>query len=170
MFIFVKAWFRKPQHRQAAKRYMQAVCHKNGNEMRKIIIYFLFALIIISCRDKVPEETFIDFKPNKNVTDFKILKIVNDEYPNNLPDSLFTKNFDSKTDTIKYTEKEIYISYLAGLTGCVKYGGDIEIKKDSLVLKLVPINNVACTELNIARIVFRIKNPKKIKYKIAKAK
>ena len=51
--------------------------------MRKIIIYFLFALIIISCRDKVPEETFIDFKPNKNVTDFKILKIVNDEYPNN---------------------------------------------------------------------------------------
>lgn len=149
---------------------MQAVCHTIGNEMRKNIIYFLLALITISCREEVPIETFIDFKPNKNVTDFKIIKIVNDEYSNKLPDSLFTKNFDPKTDTIKYAEKEIYISYLTELTGCVKYGGDIEIKKDSLVLKLVPINNLACTELDIARIVFRIKNPKKIKYKIAKIK
>ena len=78
------------------------------------------------------------------------------------------KNFDPKTDTIKYTEKEIYISYITELTGCVKYGGDIEIKKDSLLLKLVPINNIACSELDIARVVYRIKNPKNIKYKIGK--
>ena len=138
--------------------------------MKRKIFYFLSAFTIISCKQKAPEETFIDFKPNENVISFRIAKIVNNEYPNKKPDSLFAKNFDSKTDTIEYTEKEIYISYLTNLTGCVKYGGDIEIKKDSLLLKLVPINNMACTELDIARVVYRIKKPKNVIYKIAKFK
>jgi hypothetical protein len=136
--------------------------------MKRKIFYFFTAFTIISCGKKTPEETFIDFKPNKNVISFKIAKILNDEYQENRPDSLFAKNFDPKTDTIQYTEKVIYISYITDLTGCVKYGGDIEIKKDSLLLKLVPINNIACTELDIARVVYRIKNPKNIKYKIGK--
>lgn len=136
--------------------------------MRINCIYFLLVLLITSCKDKVYEEVIIDFKPNKNILSFKIEKITNDDYKVNQHDSLFTKNFNPKTDTIKYTENEIYVSYLAGLTGCVKYEGDIEIKKDSLFLKLVQINNMACTELNIARITFKIKNKKNIKYKIAK--
>ena len=138
--------------------------------MKEKLFYFLTAFTIISCGKKAEEETFIDFKPNENLTSFKIEKIVNDEYTDSSPDSLFAKNFDPKTDTIKYTEKEIYISYLTSLTGCVKYGGDIEIKKDSLLLKLIPINNIACTELDIGRVVYRIKNPKNIKYKIGKDK
>ena len=147
---------------------MQAVRHTTVNKMKKNIFYFLTAIIFVSCKDKVPEETLIDYKPNDKVLAFKIAKILNYEYPENRPDSLFKKNFDPKTDTIKYTEKEIYISYLTGLTGCVKYAGDVEIKKDSLLLKLVPINNISCTELDIARIVFRIKNPENINYKIVK--
>jgi hypothetical protein len=136
--------------------------------MKRNIFYLLLALILFSCREKVPEETVIDFKPNKDVLSFQIVKIVNDEYTEKNSDSLLTKNFDPKTDTIKYSEKEIYISYLTRLTGCVKYAGDVEIKKDSLLLKLVPINNISCSELDIARIVFRIKNQKNIEYKIFK--
>lgn len=136
--------------------------------MKRNLIYCCLALFFTSCRDKVPKETFIDFKPNKSVLSFKVTKILNDEYTKKLPDSLFAKNFDLKTDTIKYSEKEIYVSYLTGVTGCVKYGGNIEIRKDSLLLKLVPINNISCTELDVARIVFRIKNSKNKQYKIFK--
>lgn len=136
--------------------------------MKRQFFYCLFALTFISCKKEIPEQTFIDFKPNEKVISFKIAAILNDKYSEKLPDSLFSRGFDPKTDTIKYEKKEIYISYLAGLTGCVKYDGDVETKKDSLLLKLVTINNVACTELDIARIVFRIKNPKNEKYKFGK--
>jgi hypothetical protein len=157
-----------PLLREAAERYMQAAIHTTKkHSMKRKIYYFFTAFAIISCGKKAPEETFIDFKPNENVISCKI-RIVNDKYPDKSPDSLFAKNFDPKTDTIKFNEKEIYISYITDLTGCVKYGGDVEVKKDSLLLKLVRINNIACTELNIARVVYRINNPKNMKYKIAK--
>ncbi|MCZ8089125.1 MAG: hypothetical protein O9282_04025 [Flavobacterium sp.] len=136
--------------------------------MKKIFFYFFTALIIISCGNKIPEETFIEFKPSKDVISFEIVKFVNDEYRDKRPDSLFTKNFDPKTDTIKFYKNEIYISYLAGLTGCVEYGGDIEVENDTLFLKLVRINNMACTEFNIGRLVYKIRNSKNLQYKIAK--
>lgn len=138
--------------------------------MKNKLFSFLLALTLLSCGNKTPEETFIAFKPNKDVISFKVAKILNDEYPDKRPDSLFVRNFDPKTDTIRYSENEIYISYVTYLTGCVKYVGDIEIKEDSLLLKLVPINNMACTELDIARVVYRIKKMGNIKYKIGKDK
>lgn len=141
--------------------------------MKDSLLFFFAFIVFISCDGKSQkeayQETFIDFKPKENIASFKISEIVNGEYSDNCPDSLFAKNFDPKTDTIVYNEREIYISYLAGLTGCVKYEGDIEIKNDSLILKLVPINNLACTELNIGRVIFRIKNPENLTYKIAKS-
>lgn len=137
--------------------------------MKKFFIYTILAAILISCDNKKTEkEILIDFRPNEKVISFKVAKILNNEYSKKRPDSLFSKNFDPKTDTIKYTEKEIYISYLGALTGCVKYGGDIEIKEDSLFLKLIPINNEACTELLIGRIVYRIKNLDNVNFKIRK--
>ncbi|MFY8182192.1 MAG: hypothetical protein ACOVLG_10475 [Flavobacterium sp.] len=134
----------------------------------KKLLYFLFAFTFISCGNKIPEETFIDFKPNKNIISFKITDFLNDKYSDKRPDSLFSRGFDPKTDTIKYQENEIYISCIIGLTGCVKYDGDMEIKKDSMLLKLVTINNIACPELEITRVVFRIKNPRNEKYKFGK--
>ena len=137
--------------------------------MNKFIIYAIIAFFFFSCENKIPEkEILIDFKPNENIILFKVSKILNNEYSKKRPDSLFSKNLDPKTDTIKYTEKEIYISYLGPLTGCVKYGGDIEIKHDSLFLKLVPINNEVCSELLIGRIVYKIKNPNNKNFKVKK--
>lgn len=138
--------------------------------MKRQLFYLLSTLTLISCKKEIPEETFIDFKPNENVIAFKIAEIVTEDYPNKFPDSLLVENFDPKTDTIKFTEKEIYISYLAGINSCTEYGGDVVIKNDSLILKLTPINNMACTSSEIARIIYKIKNSKKIQYKIAKSK
>ena len=136
--------------------------------MKTKILCVALVTQFVSCKNNEPKEILLDFKPNKNLISFKIAKIMNEEYTNKRPDSLFSKNFDPKTDTIKYTENEIYISYLAGLTSCVKYSGDVVFKKDSLLLKLVPITNIACTELDIARVVYKVKNSKKIEFKIAK--
>ena len=146
---------------------------QNINAMKRKLFYFTsaLALIIISCGDRNSENEVIKkIKPNENVISFKIENILNSEYQKKRPDSLFSIGLDPKTDTIKYSNDEIYISYLSSLTGCVEYAGDIEIKKDSLLLKLIQVNNMACTELNIGRIVFRIKNPKNIKYKFGKYK
>ena len=137
--------------------------------MKEFFIYTILAATLISCDNKKAEkEILIDYIPNENVISFKIAKILNEEYSKKRPDSLFLKNFDPKTDTIKYTEKEIYISYLGALTGCIKYAGDIEIKHDSLFLKLIPINNEVCPELLIGRIVFRIRNLDNENFKIRK--
>jgi hypothetical protein len=136
--------------------------------MKRNLFYVLTAFLVLSCGKKVPEETIIDFKPNKNVISFKIAANLNGNYSEHLPDSLYSRGFDPKMDTIKYEKNEIYVSYVAGLTGCVKYAGDVAVKNDSLLLKLVTINNMACTELDIARVVFKIKNPKNEKFKIGK--
>jgi hypothetical protein len=135
--------------------------------MKRKIFYFLSAFTIISCGKKAPEDTFIDFKPNENVISFKINYDISDsEIAKRGPVGVDT--FNMKTDTVKYIGDEIYISYLDGVTGCVVYDGDIKIENDTLTLKLVPINNMACTEILFARLTYKIKNPKKIKYVIRK--
>lgn len=129
---------------------------------------FLLLLILISCKDKSnPEEIFIDFKPDKKVVSFKINYDISDK-ERAKRGRVGLETFNAKTDTIKYEGDEIYISYLDGVTGCVVYGGDIKIKGDTLTLKLIPTNNMACTEILFARMTFRIKNPEKKNYYIKK--
>ena len=129
-----------------------------------MLTFFLF-----SCEDKKSEkDKLLEFKPNKNVVSFKIVEILNDKFTGENINSLLKSELNPKYDTVKYMENEIHVSYLEVLTGCVKYDGDIQMKNDSLILKLVPINNEACTELLIGRIEFVIKNPNNKTYKIAK--
>lgn len=147
--------------------------------MKNKLFYFISILMITSCTHKKsikenlsekdtlkgfkPNESVIAFKFTESLTDEQILKITGDDFV-----ILQSKKFNPKTDTIKYTKNEIYISYLDALTGCVEYGGDIIIKNDSLILNLIPLNDIACTEMTVDRMIYRIKNPKNIRYKIGK--
>ncbi len=117
----------------------------------------------VTLKEFTPNERIIAFKFAESFTDDQISKISGDDFV-----ILESKNFNPKTDTIKYTKNEIYISYLDALTGCVQYGGDIIIKNDSLILHLIPLNDIACTEMTVDRMIYRIKNPKNIRYKIGK--
>jgi hypothetical protein len=124
--------------------------------------------VIISCSQKSPQkEISRKLKPHTNLISCKINYGVTDEEMINR-NHIGSKEFNPKTDTIKYIGNEIQISYLEALTGCVEYGGDMEIKNDSLILKLVTLNNEECPELEFARVTYRIKNAENIKYKISK--
>jgi len=81
---------------------------------------------------------------------------------------LQSNEFNKKTDTIRFDKEIIYISYLSIVNGCADYSGDIEIKKDSIFLKLNNINGIECTEQRCDRLIFKIRNPNKEKYKVVK--
>ena len=137
------------------------------------MIFFLrltiLTFFLLSCEDKKnKKDKLLDFKPSKDVVSFKIVKILNEKFTSENINSLLKSELNPKHDTVKYTKNEIHVSYLEVLTGCVKYDGDIQVKKDSLILKLVPINNEACTELLIGRIEFVIRNPNNKTFKIVK--
>jgi hypothetical protein len=81
---------------------------------------------------------------------------------------LHSKDFNSETDTIKLEKDKLSISYLAITNGCADYTGDIAFKSDTIFLKLINVGEVECTEESVDRVVFIIKNPDNIKYKIVK--
>lgn len=81
---------------------------------------------------------------------------------------IYSERFNPKTDTIRYEKDLIYISYLSIVNGCAEYCGDLEIKNDSLILKLRNIGENECTEQRCDRLVFKIKNFENKKYKIKK--
>lgn len=136
--------------------------------MKKLLLFILPALLFISCISKNPEKKNINkHTSNPNLISFKLKYDVTKEELAKIT-SLRSSAFNTATDTIQYRENEIYISYVGGLVGCVEYAGDFEIKNDSLLLKLVHLNNEACTEIETARVTYRIKNPDNIQYKIGK--
>ena len=126
----------------------------------------LLVILHFSCSPKKEkEEALKKIKPHEKLISFNM----NYDVPNIILKSYAeSKKFDPKTDTIEYLKDEIYISYLEGVTGCVVYGGDIEIKNDTITLKLIELNNDACTEVVYARVKYRIHNLGNIKYKIKK--
>ena len=136
--------------------------------MKKNLFYLLSIFVIISCSQKSHQkEIFRKLKTHINLISCKInYGVTHEEMINR--NRIGSKEFNPKTDTIKYIGNEIQISYLEALTGCVKYGGDMEIKDDSLILKLVTLNNEECPELEFARVTYRIKNTENIKYKISR--
>jgi hypothetical protein len=124
--------------------------------------------------DENIEDTKIkDFKPNPTIAKFKIIggiyseeEIAKMEFKTQW--YLNEKEFNSKTDTIKYLKDKIYISYLTFNNGCAENAGDYKIKGDSLIINLVNLRDYVCTERICDRVIFEIKNPENKKYKIAK--
>lgn len=73
-----------------------------------------------------------------------------------------------KTDTIRFENDFIYISYLSIVNGCSKYIGNIKIKNDSIHLRLIDTARYVCTEERVDRLVYKIKNSQNKKYIIKK--
>lgn len=82
--------------------------------------------------------------------------------------NLNSEKFNLKTDTIRFENEFIYVSYLSIVNGCGQYAGDIEVKNDSIHLKLVDTVGIACTEQRVDRLVYKIKNDGNKKYGIKK--
>lgn len=77
-------------------------------------------------------------------------------------------NFYPETDTIKYKNDTIYISYLTYVNACAKYSGNIEMRNDTLILKAKNILEEECASGRIDRFIYKIYNPDNKKYTIVK--
>lgn len=127
-----------------------------------ILVFFLSA-----CATKKPEnkinDRLVDFQSYTVMSMDSILAIGEKNYK-----LIYSEKFNPKTDTIRYEKDLIYISYLSIVNGCAEYCGDLEIKNDSLFLKLINIGELECTEQRCDRLVFMINNFENKKYKIIK--
>ena len=66
----------------------------------------------------------------------------------------------------KYIGKTIEITKLIDANACGEYDGNIEIKKDSLILIYKLVSDEVCTSSAIVEVNYKIKNEKKLKYKV----
>lgn len=138
---------------------------------RKMKSRFMVCLLILSaCGSKKK-----DFKPHQRLLTFQSSTVMSQDSIISIceSDTSFMKrieneNFENKSDTIRYDEDMIYVSYLSIVNGCAQYSGDIEIKDDSIFLKLKNINGLECTEMRCDRLIFGIRNVENKKYKIYK--
>lgn len=138
---------------------------------RKMKSRFMVCLLILSaCGSKK-----MDFKPHQRLLTFQSSTVMSQDSIISIceSDTSFMKrieneNFENKSDTIRYDEDMIYVSYLSIVNGCAQYSGDIEIKDDSIFLKLKNINGLECTEMRCDRLIFGIRNVENKKYKIYK--
>jgi len=134
---------------------------------RCTLLIFLF-----SCKEESEEQEtvtlhrrLISCTISQALTEEEFMKITPEAY-----DKMYSPAFNPKTDTIRYSNDTIYISYLSITNGCANNVGDINIGDDSIIyLRLINLNDYVCTEIGCDRIQFKIKNPKKKKYKIMKA-
>ncbi|WP_053990051.1 hypothetical protein [Mangrovimonas sp. TPBH4] len=132
----------------------------------KILKLILTLGLLASCGNKT------EFIPNKNLIEFHRRTIMDmDELVNSGEENyrnLNSKKFNLKTDTIRFENDFIYVSYLSIVNGCGQYSGNIEIENDSIILKLVDTSGIACTEKRVDRLVYKIKNDANKKYGIKK--
>ena len=153
--------------------------------MKMNLFFLVFALTFyFSCSKKIESipvsdfknsnslEAMKNFKSNKDLIEFKIINgltsIQVDKLNSNDFRYLNSKEFNPKTDTIRYENNEIYISYLTFLTSGPEYKADFKIKADSLILELKPFYDMVMTEEYADRLIFRIKNTGNRKFKILK--
>ena len=133
--------------------------------MKKIGLILLIGLLV-SCEKKT------EFVSNENLIEFHRQTIMDmDELVDSGQENylnLNSKKFNLKTDTIRFENNFIYVSYLSIVNGCGQYAGQIEFKKDSIHLKLVDTVGIACTEKRVERLVYKIKNNGNKKYIIKK--
>lgn len=138
---------------------------RKQTELKSIGLIFLIGLLI-SCEKKAK------FIRNDNLLEFQSLTIMDmDELVDSGEENyqkLNSEKFNLKTDTIRYKKDVIYISYLSIVNGCGQYVGNIEMKNDSILLKLVDTVGIACTEQRVDRLIYKIKNSENKKYLIKK--
>jgi len=130
-----------------------------------------FCLIIItiglSCSNQEPDrkhEQLIYFNSQFVMDMDEIFDLSEKEYQR-LTDDI---NFYPETDTIKYENDTIYISYLTYVNACAKYSGNIEIKNDTLILKAKNILEEECASGRIDRFIYKIYNLDNKEYTIVK--
>src|SRR5690606_39859499 len=68
----------------------------------------------------------------------------------------------------KYINDIIYVSYYLELNACGKYDGNLEIKNDTIKLKVNLISDEVCTSTSIDKVTFLIDNPDEKKKVILK--
>jgi hypothetical protein len=131
----------------------------------KILVLLSIILVTISCQTKKEEPR----KSNERLLYFstktvkEIDQLTEEEYYD-----INSDGFNVKTDTIEFSNNQIYISYLSFVTGCANYSGDIQIRGDSIILDPYNTLDYVCTEQSCDRVIFRIENKGNKKYKIKK--
>jgi hypothetical protein len=115
-------------------------------------VCFFIVFSIISCSKNKKNENLIYFN-----SDF-IAELGDDNYDK------FEAELNSKIK-VKYLDKVIYISKTIDVNACGSYTGDLEIKKDSIILIYRLISDEVCTSTAIVKATYIIKNEKEKKYK-----
>jgi hypothetical protein len=135
---------------------------------RHLLISVIF-ILFTSCQSRKQE--ILD-KRNKNLLDFKSKTVLDMDEIVERGEKKFQElnspNFNSKTDTIRFKDNNIYVSYIALVNGCAEYIGDINYKNDSIFLNLINVGEYECTEQRADRLTFIINNPKNRKFAIVK--
>lgn len=118
--------------------------------------YFLIIILSFACSEKRKEI-------NKELIYF------NSEFLAELDDENFDKYKSEINDKInaKYIDKIIYVSKTIDANACGNYSGDIDIKKDSIILIYKLTSEEVCTSTAVVKATYIIKNPKEKKYKFA---
>lgn len=120
----------------------------------KKIFYFFVIILSLACSEKRK-------KVNQNLIYF------NSDFLAELGDENYDK-FETELNSKikpKYIDKIIYISKTIDANACGNYSGDLEIKKDSIILIYKLNSNEVCTSTAIVKATYIIKNPKEKKYK-----
>ena len=131
----------------------------------KILVLFSIVFLTTSCQKRKEEPR----KPNERLQFFstktvkEIDQLTEDEYYD-----INSEEFNVKTDTIEFSNDQIYISYLSLVTGCANYSGDIQIKGDSIILDPFNTLDYVCTEQSCDRVIFKIENKGNKRYNIKK--
>ncbi|UUC44742.1 hypothetical protein [Flavobacterium cerinum] len=121
--------------------------------MKKTYCFLIMSILTFSCAEKKKEV-------NPNLIYF------NSEFLAELDDVNYDKlkaNLNSKVKA-KYIDKIIYISKKIDANACGTYSGDLEIKKDSIILIYRLTSDEVCTSTAIVEATYIIKNPKKKRY------
>jgi len=120
----------------------------------KKVIFVLISILLISCTEKkeIVNKELVYF-------DSKFVAELGDENYDE-----FAGRLNNKIKP-KYLDDLIYIQKLIEVNACGQYSGDIEIKKDSIILIYNLISDEVCTSTGIDKVTYIIKNPKGKKYK-----
>ena len=138
--------------------------------MNLFSISWLFVLVLfVSCGQNNSKHIA---EPNRRLANFKIYLVYTVDslelLDSKVNQAINSKEFNSKTDTIKYINDKIYISFLTTATGCANYTGDIKFTQDTIKLLLINKLETVCSEQDCYRLVYEIENKNNKKYIIAK--
>lgn len=141
--------------------------------MIRFIIIYLLSSLILSCsqtNESSNSENAHDKVEDKRIVNDRLLAFKS-VYLAELGQEKFfklEKEIDKEKIEIKYINDIIYVSYYEVLNSCGIYDGNIEIKSDSINLKIELISDEVCSSTVIEKVTFLIYNPDKKKKLIIK--